>query len=108
SNATQTSPPEIRRDSSAVRLKEKLKITTTSRAKNNMELSASFERHSRRRSLCKVLTRTSANPGEERGRTTEPELIRTSRNLQRPAALSSFDRCHGLRVYGLGHSWELS
>src|ERR1700678_171880 len=53
-NATHTSPPAIRLDSSAVGSKEKLKITTTSREKNNMELMASFDRHSRRRSLAKV------------------------------------------------------
>src|SRR3974390_3376795 len=50
-NATQIRPPAICRDSSAVGSKEKLKITTTSKAKNSMELMASFDRHSRRRSL---------------------------------------------------------
>src|SRR5579863_2178177 len=53
-NATQTSPPAMRLDSSAVGSKEKLKITTTSSAKNNIELMASFERHSRRRSFTSV------------------------------------------------------
>ncbi len=42
------------RDSSAVGLKAKLKITTTSSAKNSMELMASFERHSMRRSFTSV------------------------------------------------------
>src|SRR5215469_18153113 len=49
--AVHTSPPAKRRDSSAVGLKAKLKITTTRRAKNSMELRTSRERHSRRRSL---------------------------------------------------------
>src|SRR5215472_14871317 len=53
-NATQISPPAISRDSSAVGLKAKLKITTTSSAKNSMELMASLERHSMRRSLRSV------------------------------------------------------
>src|SRR5256885_12471656 len=44
----------MRRDSSAVGSNEKLKITTTSSAKNSMELIASLERHSRRRSLLRV------------------------------------------------------
>src|SRR5664280_3003218 len=45
----------MRRDSSAVGLKAKLKITTTSSAKNSMELIASLERHSMRRSLSSVV-----------------------------------------------------
>src|SRR5437660_1358510 len=53
-NATHTKPPAIRRDSSAVGLKEKLKITTTSSAKNSIELMASFDRHSSRKSLLRV------------------------------------------------------
>src|SRR5580658_576071 len=53
-NATHTRPPAIRRDSSAVGSKEKLKITTTSKEKNSIELMASFERHSKRRSLATV------------------------------------------------------
>src|SRR5205823_2290749 len=50
-NATQNRPPTRRRDSSAVGSKAKLKITTTSTAKNSMELKTSRERHSRRTSL---------------------------------------------------------
>src|ERR1700676_1066008 len=53
-NATQINPPAMRRDSSAVGSKEKLKITTTSKAKKSMELIASFDRHSRRMSLANV------------------------------------------------------
>src|SRR6266852_9806421 len=53
-NATHTSPPAIWRDSSALGSNEKLKTTTTSREKNNIELIASFDRHSRRRSLANV------------------------------------------------------
>src|SRR5580658_1608480 len=53
-NATQTRPPTMRRDSSASGSKEKTKITTTSREKNSMALSASLERHSRRISLASV------------------------------------------------------
>ena len=53
-NATHTSPPVIRRASSAVGSKAKLKITTTNSAKKSMALSASLERHSSRRSLPKV------------------------------------------------------
>src|SRR5271155_1460904 len=47
-------PPAICRDSSAVGSKEKLNTTTTRREKNSMELMASFDRHSRRRSLSSV------------------------------------------------------
>src|SRR5207248_1233491 len=57
-NATQIRPPAILRDSSAVGSKAKLKITTTSRPKNNMALIASFERHSRRMSLASVAQAT--------------------------------------------------
>src|SRR5207249_12145418 len=53
-NATQIRPPAIRRDSSAFGSKEKLNTTTTNNAKKSMELMASFERHSRRRSLASV------------------------------------------------------
>src|SRR6185295_2937565 len=53
-NATQTRPPAICRDSSALGSKEKLNTTTTSSEKNSMELMASFDRHSRRRSLANV------------------------------------------------------
>src|SRR5579864_5894313 len=53
-NATQTKPPAICRDSSAVGSKEKLKITTTSREKNSMAFSESLERHSRRMSFVRV------------------------------------------------------
>src|SRR6266404_9815935 len=53
--AVQIKPPAMRRDSSAVGSKAKLKITTTSSAKNSMELSASFERHSRRKSFASVV-----------------------------------------------------
>src|SRR6266436_2487641 len=52
--ATHTRPPAIWRDSSALGSNEKLKTTTTSREKNSMELIASFDRHSRRRSLANV------------------------------------------------------
>src|SRR5215469_12627818 len=45
-NATQTRPPAICRDSSAVGSKENANTTTTSSAKNSMELIASLERHS--------------------------------------------------------------
>src|SRR5581483_2943801 len=41
-NATQINPPAIRRDSSAIGSNEKLKTTTTSSAKNSMELIASL------------------------------------------------------------------
>src|SRR6266852_7444196 len=54
-NAVHTSPPAMRRDSSAVGLKAKLKITTTSSEKNSMELSTSRDRHSRRRSLATLI-----------------------------------------------------
>src|SRR5271165_1263306 len=53
-NATQINPPAISLDSSAVGLKAKLKMTTTSSEKNNMELMASLERHSMRRSFQRV------------------------------------------------------
>src|SRR5216683_4427349 len=53
-NATQTRPPAILRDSSAVGSKAKLKITTTSNEKNSMALIASLERHSRRMSFARV------------------------------------------------------
>src|ERR1700683_2222 len=53
-NATQTRPPTMWRDSSARGSKEKTKITTTSREKNSMALSASLERHSNRMSLARV------------------------------------------------------
>src|SRR5262252_759086 len=53
-NDTQISPPAICRDSSASGSNEKLNTTTTSNAKNNIELIASFERHSRRTSLASV------------------------------------------------------
>src|SRR5579864_5727639 len=53
--ATQNKPPAMRRDSSTVGSKEKLKITTTRTAKNSMELKTSRERHSNRRSLA-ILT----------------------------------------------------
>src|SRR5260370_3695158 len=53
-NAIQISPPVMRRASSAVKSKVKLKTTTTSKEKNNMPLVASLERHSRRRSLARV------------------------------------------------------
>ena len=53
-NATQIRPPAIWRDSSALGSNEKLKTTTTSREKNSIELMASLERHSRRRSLSSV------------------------------------------------------
>src|SRR5881227_2310485 len=53
-NATQIRPPAILRDSSAFGSKEKLNTTTTNNAKKSMELMASFERHSRRRSLASV------------------------------------------------------
>src|SRR5262249_20285719 len=53
--AIQISPPAIRRDSSAVGSTVKLKMTTTSPAKNSMEFSTSRERHSRRRSLRTLL-----------------------------------------------------
>ena len=52
--ATQTRPPTMCRDSSARGSKENTKITTTSREKNSMALSASLERHSRRMSLVSV------------------------------------------------------
>ena len=42
------------RDSSAFGSNEKLNTTTTRSAKNNMELMASFERHSRRMSFVSV------------------------------------------------------
>src|SRR5947209_9729518 len=60
-NATQNNPPTRRRDSSAVGSKAKLKITTTSTAKNSMELNTSRERHSRRMSLptCAEVSRSS-------------------------------------------------
>ena len=47
-------PPAIWRDSSALGSKEKLNTTTTRREKNSMELMASFDLHSRRRSLSSV------------------------------------------------------
>src|SRR5580692_3041781 len=53
-NATQIKPPAMWRDSSAKGSKEKEKITTTSREKNSMALSASLERHSSRMSLASV------------------------------------------------------
>src|SRR5436853_1805050 len=63
-NATHTSPPAIWRDSSALGSKEKLKTTTTRREKNSMELIASFDRHSRRRSLARVAQVTPATAPE--------------------------------------------
>src|SRR5678816_2274387 len=53
-NATQISPPAILRDSSAFGSNEKLNTTTTSSEKNSMELIASFDRHSRRKSFFSV------------------------------------------------------
>src|SRR5258708_9266668 len=49
--AVQINPPAIRRASSTEKSKVKLKMTTTSKAKNSMEFSTSRERHSSRRSL---------------------------------------------------------
>src|SRR5260370_2462455 len=57
-NATQTRPPAILRDSSAVGSKAKLKITTTSNEKNSMALIAAFDRPSRRRSFASVARMT--------------------------------------------------
>src|SRR5207244_8720298 len=54
SNTPPTNPPANRPDSSAVGLKEKLKNTTTNSAKNSIELMASFDRHSSRKSLLRV------------------------------------------------------
>src|SRR5258706_2887048 len=51
-------PPAIRRASSPVGSKEKLNTTTTSNAKNSMELMASLLRHSRRRSFIRVANKT--------------------------------------------------
>src|SRR6266481_8590019 len=51
--AIQISPPMTGRESS--RSKAKLKTTTTTRAKNIMELKTSRERHSRRRSLVTLI-----------------------------------------------------
>src|SRR4029077_16012802 len=59
--ATHTNPPAICRDSSAFGSNEKLKTTTTSREKNSMELIASFDRPSRRRSLANVAPITPAD-----------------------------------------------
>src|SRR6516225_3963895 len=52
--ATQTRPPAIALDSSALGSNEKLNTTTISSAKNSMELRASLERHSRRMSFLNV------------------------------------------------------
>src|SRR5262249_54850290 len=60
-NAIQNSPPTMRRDSSAVGENEKLKISTTSPAKNSMELKTSRDRHSRRRSFARFAAVSSAN-----------------------------------------------
>jgi hypothetical protein len=51
--ATQIRPPITGRESS--RSKEKLKTTTTTSAKNIMELKTSRERHSNRRSLVTLI-----------------------------------------------------
>src|SRR5260370_29998563 len=59
--ANKISPPVMRRASSAVKSKVKLKTTTTSKEKNNMPLVASLERHSRRRSLARVARAISNN-----------------------------------------------
>src|SRR5215472_3100753 len=56
--AIHTSPPAMLRDWSAVGLKAKLKITTTSSEKKSMEFRTSRERHSSRRSLA-TFTHTS-------------------------------------------------
>src|SRR5438128_12537893 len=92
-NATHTSPPAIGRDSSAVGLKEKLKITTTNSAKNNIELMASFDRHSSRKSLLRV---AAAMPGSmliapPRCRYGD-ERLRTSLEAAAAAALASDQR----------------
>src|SRR5690242_12706908 len=52
-NAIQIKPPITGRESS--RSKEKLKTTTTTRAKNIMELKTSRDRHSSRRSLVTLI-----------------------------------------------------
>src|SRR5947209_3978681 len=73
--AVHTSPPAMRRDSSAVGLKAKLKITTTSNAKNSMELIASLERHSRRRSLRKVDENIERRPASNAAAGAAPDTI---------------------------------
>src|ERR1700689_4706945 len=77
-NATQTRPPAIWRDSSAVGSNEKLKTTTTSKEKKSMELMASFERHSRRRSLrsvARVMPDGATAEARSRDRVPEPATL---------------------------------
>ena len=50
-------PPAICREIAAVGSKARLKSTTTSSAKKSMPLMASFERHSRRKSLARWIRR---------------------------------------------------
>src|SRR4051812_21229550 len=69
------SPPAMLRDSSAVGSKLKLKMTTTSRAKNSMLLIASLDRHSRRKSLARVERVTASNEGVLVLTGVEPEVI---------------------------------
>src|SRR5438105_3344016 len=56
--------PAICRDSSAEGSNEKLKITTTSRAKNAVALKASLARHSKRRSLARLSTAIAKSPAD--------------------------------------------
>src|SRR5580700_11300864 len=80
-NATHTKPPTICRDSSASGSKENTKITTTSKEKNNMEFSASFERHSSRISFTRVTSVTA-----------QSEFIECPRQNSLPGPGSEFDR----------------
>src|SRR5271169_3398341 len=73
------------RDSSASGSKEKTKITTTSREKNSMALSASLERHSRRMSLPSV-----ASVIDQKDLTRPPLATRPKQDDAGPADL--FDR----------------
>src|SRR5512146_69143 len=63
-SAVQINPPAIFRDSSAVGSNANANITTTSSAKNSIELIASFERHSSRRSFASVVRVITVRVGE--------------------------------------------
>src|SRR5258708_35551838 len=78
-NATQNSPPARRRDSSDVGSNAKLKITTTSTAKNSMALNTSRDRHSRRRSLARLAAMSRSREFVMR----PPALTKSARRVRR-------------------------
>src|SRR5437588_8172460 len=96
-NAIQNSPPARRRDSSAVGSKAKLKMTTTSNAKNNMELKTSRERHSKHRSLARLAAVSRAKDVPAEGVLLEAALISAASRL-RASLFARAARAHERRA----------